>query len=473
VGAGGQPAGSTPELADLRQQLITAGAPPGIVDVVITSPDLGVALERLQSAGLVPSRQESLAVMLSEWLPLLRRDADPLRAELFGAEFLATWRSAAPNEEFLADMLADLLVSAESTGGPEALAMLRVLAVVGDARIRPTAAAGADRLVAAGLSDRPWVRGLGSPTVGQAFGYSDPLGIQESVVVAFRYGRRSHMVSVLIDYGLGGGIKDCYFGADPAETRAEYERLARRNGMVMRDIPTPEAAEILERALAAEPCPVEPDQVEDVATYLDLLRHRVALLRTAPEPKRRTTRSVHKLKITLVGSKPPIWRRLEVPSACTLEQLHFHIQAAFGWAGYHMWAFSTEYGDFGIPDTELGIDDAAAMTLRRVAPGPGDRLRYTYDFGDDWEHALVVEAVSDAEADVDYPRCLTGRRARPPEDSGGIWAYADLLDILGDPSHPEHAERLEWLGLESAAEFDPAAFDLGAVNDRLRRPTRP
>ncbi|MGH3612347.1 MAG: plasmid pRiA4b ORF-3 family protein [Pseudonocardia sp.] len=465
-------AGGVPEVAALREQLRAAGAPPEILDIVGNSPDLGVALERLESAGLAPSPEEALAVMLDGWHPLLRRGADALSAELTGVEFLAALRSTIPHGASLADVLGPLLTSAESSGGPEALAMLRVLAVIGDADTRRAATAGADRMVARRLKDRPWVRGLGSPSVGQAFGYSDPLGMQESVVVEFQYGRRSHIAAVLIDHNLGGGVKDCFFGDDPPQARSEYRLVARMSGAMIRDIPIPEAAEILERALAAEPCPVEPDQIEDVDSYLDLVRQRVSLLRAASRPARRKTRTVHRLKITLVGSKPPIWRRLEASSTTTLEQLHLDIQATFGWAGYHMWSFFTGHADFGIPDPELGFDDAATMTLSRVAPSSGDRLRYTYDFGDGWEHALVVEAVTAAEPDVSYPRCLTGRRACPPEDSGGMWGYADLLDILADPEHPEHTERLEWLGLESADRFDPAAFDLGEVNAALARRTR-
>ena len=122
--------------------------------------------------------------------------------------------------------------------------------------------------------------------------------------------------------------------------------------------------------------------------------------------------------------------------------------------------------------TVAGVDDASATTLHHIAPRAGDRLLQTYDFGDGWEHRILVEAVSAAEPDVHYPRCLIGRRACPPEDSGGMWGYLDLLDILNDPGHPEHAERLEWLGLDSADQFDPAAFDLGEINAALAQRAR-
>jgi hypothetical protein len=132
-----------------------------------------------------------------------------------------------------------------------------------------------------------------------------------------------------------------------------------------------------------------------------------------------------------------------------------------------MWAFEAGGEQYGVADRELEIRSAAAKRLSQVVPGTGDRLRYTYDFGDDWEHDIVVEAVGDVEAGVSYPRCVAGRRACPPEDCGGIWGYSDLLETLADPAHKEHEDRLEWLGLSSAAEFDPDAFDLDQVNSGL------
>ncbi|MGW6485393.1 plasmid pRiA4b ORF-3 family protein [Streptomyces sp. NPDC055059] len=177
--------------------------------------------------------------------------------------------------------------------------------------------------------------------------------------------------------------------------------------------------------------------------------------------------TIHTIKVTLRGSRPPIWRRLEVPSGTTLQQLHHLIQVAFGWEDYHMWAFETPQDRYGTADRELGIRSAAAKRLDQVAPHTGDRFGYTYDFGDNWEHDILVEAVEDAEPGTAYPRCLTGRRACPPEDCGGVWGYEYLIEILADPAHEEHDDRLEWLGLDPADQFDPAAFDLAEVNTAL------
>lgn len=187
-------------------------------------------------------------------------------------------------------------------------------------------------------------------------------------------------------------------------------------------------------------------------------------------PATRTTPgapTVHQVKVTLRGASPPIWRQLEVPSGATLQDLHEYIQRAFDWEGYHMWVFETPLGEYGIPDPQLGHRDATSTTVGKVAPRAGSRIRYTYDFGDDWEHDVLVEGVHDAEPGAAYPRCLTGRRACPPEDCGGIWGYERLVEIMADPSHEEHESMLDWLGLESATEFHPDQFDLDDVNKDL------
>ena len=124
-------------------------------------------------------------------------------------------------------------------------------------------------------------------------------------------------------------------------------------------------------------------------------------------------------------------------------------------------------GRYGLPDADLEISNAAAKRLGRVALSKKDRLSYTYDFGDDWEHTILTEAIAAPEPGIPYPRCLTGRRACPPEDCGGIWGYDHLVEILSDPKHEEHQERLEWLGLGSADQFDPAAFNLDQANTAL------
>ena len=109
------------------------------------------------------------------------------------------------------------------------------------------------------------------------------------------------------------------------------------------------------------------------------------------------------------------------------------------------------------------------MSLQQVVSRVKDKLIYEYDFGDSWEHELLVEKILPLEEGKRYPVCLTGKRACPPEDCGGIWGYASLLEAIRDPEHPEHEEMVDWVG----GEFDPEAFDLDEVNRELQNLTSP
>ena len=184
--------------------------------------------------------------------------------------------------------------------------------------------------------------------------------------------------------------------------------------------------------------------------------------------------AVYQLKVTLAETKPPVWRRVLVDGASTLDQVHEVIQAAFGWWNYHLHEFEVGDARYAVPDPDYdpAYDwgsptlDERQVRLDSVA-GEGSKLDYTYDFGDNWRHKIVVEKVlaADAAAPVTVPACIDGRRACPPEDSGGTWGYEELLGILGDPSHPEHDARREWLGRP----FDPAAFDPDDFDENLRQ----
>jgi Plasmid pRiA4b ORF-3-like protein len=187
----------------------------------------------------------------------------------------------------------------------------------------------------------------------------------------------------------------------------------------------------------------------------------------AKRAKSDQTAPIYQLKVGLRGATPPIWRRLEVPADVSLARLHRIIQVAFAWDDSHLHVFETPYGEFGIADAELGHRAEAPVTLEQVAPTVRSAIRYIYDFGDDWEHDVLVEKVLDRDSTVSYPRCTGGRRAAPPEDCGGIWGYADLAQALTDPTHPGHEDRLEWLGLGDAADFDPADFDAQRVSQAL------
>jgi DNA invertase Pin-like site-specific DNA recombinase len=185
---------------------------------------------------------------------------------------------------------------------------------------------------------------------------------------------------------------------------------------------------------------------------------------TMASKKSASNQTVYQLKITLKNIRPPIWRRIQVLSSTTLEQLHLIVQEVMGWDNYHMHQFSIAGIDYGQPQPEFNVRSEKTVKLSQVVKGEKSKFFYTYDFGDSWEHEILLEKELPSTPDTNYPVCITGKRACPPEDCGGSWGYAELLEIISDSSHPEYEERMEWLG-ES---FNPDTFDINEVNQRLR-----
>jgi hypothetical protein len=138
--------------------------------------------------------------------------------------------------------------------------------------------------------------------------------------------------------------------------------------------------------------------------------------------------TIHVIKVGLHGAKPPVWRRLEVPSAMTLDRVHEVLQAAFEWQDYHLHQFETVCGEFGNPGQTAEwaeLSDESAVSFGQVAKAERAKAVYRYDFGDDWRHDIVVEKILPAVPGVAYPRCTGGKGAGPGEDSGGIWVFND------------------------------------------------
>jgi hypothetical protein len=159
-----------------------------------------------------------------------------------------------------------------------------------------------------------------------------------------------------------------------------------------------------------------------------------------------------------------IWRRIRVPESYSLHQLHRILQLLFGWLDYHLYAF--ELGDrrFEAPDPEAEGEDSNRTTLASLHLAANARLEYTYDFGDEWLHEIVVETVVPGVDDVDLlPELLDGERAGPHEDSGGPGLYMERLLAFRDPTRPEHDELQEWAG----AHYDPDRFDPWLANQNL------
>jgi hypothetical protein len=189
-----------------------------------------------------------------------------------------------------------------------------------------------------------------------------------------------------------------------------------------------------------------------------------------------SSQNIYQIKVTLLGTKPPIWRRLLVPASMTLAKLHDVLQTAMGWAGGHMHEFRTADRHFGIPDPEdrsmgMQVENERSIRLSSVLRSAGAKLIYTYDFGDNWEHAVVLEKLLPAQLslDLEYPTCIDGKLACPPDDCGGIPGYYELIEALADPEHDRHEEISEWI----SDGFDPKAFSVENVNRMLSPKRRP
>ena len=180
----------------------------------------------------------------------------------------------------------------------------------------------------------------------------------------------------------------------------------------------------------------------------------------------RALRSIYQFKVTLEGVKPPIWRRLWIASSDSLADLHLALQIVMGWTNTHLHEFAKGRDRYSVPDEDSpeDIKDADEFRLDKVLKKEQEKLHYMYDFGDGWEHEIVLEKILPFEPDATLPVCLKGSRACPPEDVGGVPGYEMFLEAVSDPSHPQHEDMLEWIG----GDFDPEHFDLAETNDLLR-----
>ena len=179
--------------------------------------------------------------------------------------------------------------------------------------------------------------------------------------------------------------------------------------------------------------------------------------------------TVHRLKITLNGIRPAIWRRVEVASDAKLPFVSRVLVRSMGWNDTHLHAYRSGATTYGEPDPDFPSDmrSERSVTLAQIAPKAKDRFFFDYDFGDGWEHTVIVESI-EAVADTDSPRCIAGARACPPDDCGGVNGYRDLTDILRNPAHEDYAAVRTWAG----DEFEPDRFELQQVNRELQRLAR-
>lgn len=219
------------------------------------------------------------------------------------------------------------------------------------------------------------------------------------------------------------------------------------------------ARDYAERAVAADP---KSRLARDVLNTTLNFREGVRTVRHILGTSQSTT---YQMKVWLKGSRPAIWRRFRVSGDITLYKLHRILQVVMGWSGYHLYEFRVGRSRYGDLDPEYSPETKSARRVRvgKVFTREKSRFTYIYDFGDYWEHEIVLEGILSAEQELRYPVCVEGARACPPEDCGGIWGYSDLLKIIRNPRDEEYGHMTEWVG----DEFDPEHFDLDKLNRRL------
>jgi len=272
------------EAVQMREMLAASGAPAYVLDAIRPGVDLLNLLAEAERNAPMLEIPELIAELGDALEDAFRGKGDPFFAEATILELLGALRSAYPGESVADDSpalvakITELIEHAERAATPEALVLLRVVGLHGPDESRLAAAGAADRLVAGGVTEPAWCTQIGRPTVVESFGYGDIVGSQESVSVTFAHGRKRHVVSVLIDYDLGGGVKDCWLSSEATKVKAQCRSLGRNPFSRYSDHSVGEGLRILRAALAAEPCPEQPDQLQDTATFLPLLRQRVALL---------------------------------------------------------------------------------------------------------------------------------------------------------------------------------------------------
>jgi hypothetical protein len=218
-------------------------------------------------------------VVLSEARQVLSHVKQPIDAELWGSDMIGALSGAEPaGADVMTELARSLVPAVEMKATPEALGLLRILGAIGSPELRQAATEAAARVAALGLQDPDWAPAIGSPTIGKCWHYSDVGGRQESVMVSFGYGTAEHALSVLIDHGKGGKIKDAWI--DDAEGLLDKTWLAAENDplIVFEPIEPWDASERLSKAIAAGECPSKPDEADDLTAHRALLHARARYL---------------------------------------------------------------------------------------------------------------------------------------------------------------------------------------------------
>jgi hypothetical protein len=172
-------------------------------------------------------------------------------------------------------------------------------------------------------------------------------------------------------------------------------------------------------------------------------------------------------RLSVKDVKPEIWRKVLVPSDTTLERLHSILQVLMGWRNKHLYAFVINKKRYSLPDEadgDIGKRNPVQAKLSKVFTNKNEPITYEYDFGDGWQIDLSSEAVSNDLEQKQATLCIEGSRHGPAEDTGGSKGYMEKARIYDNPQHRRYAEIRKLIG----PNFDPEAFDIMSINERLR-----
>ncbi|MCH7232597.1 plasmid pRiA4b ORF-3 family protein [Glycomyces sp. L485] len=466
-------------------------------------------IEQLAAARRDPGQVEELVAMMRPHMAAIGDDLatvnDPFEAELAGGAILGL---LAGLEQFDSDRAAVRLVEDVALQGDTSARALLVFMGLGPDRNLASLARQADAVLdAAGVQDPVWADKLFQPVEPTRFTRITVPGdrMEAWLLVLFRRSDEEHGFLVGIDYTDCGAIS-MLDPVPPSHVRDLVERI--EAGELLDDIPTvaedldeEQGRVFLDGAIGAtlDHWAEEDDETEDDLDA-DLLPGRIILLgrrlneagmvgdppvhgahvpinaetsikdllRMPLPPKTiQDTPPILQLRAELDQSEPEIWRRLEVPADSSLADLHGILQAAFGWSGAHSHCFVTPFGEYSAT-AALTCENEADVALGQVLPAAGDDITYLYDFTDNWDHTITVEAVHPRDPEASYPLCTAGAEAAPPEDAGGIEAWQHLREALADTAHPDHRQLV---GENTEEDLEP--FDPTAINARLRgAPTR-
>jgi len=178
--------------------------------------------------------------------------------------------------------------------------------------------------------------------------------------------------------------------------------------------------------------------------------------------KKRPQDQIFQIHLSLPETEPLVWRRIHVSGLFTLEALHSVFQMVMGWQMTHLYEFKIGPHRYSDPDEFDNSVKSPQISIAAALAGHTS-FQYTYDFGDNWEHEVLVEGITASDKNFNYPICVGGENACPPEDCHGVPGYANLKKIISNANDPEFGDMLRWLG----GHFNPASFDPNRINRDL------